>query len=85
MTLSIILEQGRAGYRLLCFQTLKIIGFIHNTSGSSLFFFSNLCVWSGIPCEYAPEEPSTRLVDNDDLGGKYNTNHIGHIWKRKTV
>ena len=54
---------------LSTFQTLKIIGYIHNTSGGS-FFFSNLYVWSDLLCEYAPEEPSTRLVDNDDLGGK---------------
>ena len=68
-------------------QTLKIIGFIHNTSGGSFFFFfsSNLYVWSDLLCEYAPEEPRTRLVDNDDLGEKCNTNHICHIWKRNTV
>ena len=65
---------------LSTFQTQKIIGFIHNTSGSSFFFFfffsSNLYVWSDLLCEYAPEEPSTRLVDNDALGGKCNINHI---------
>ena len=31
------------------------------------FFFSNLYVWSDLLWEYAPEEPNTRLVDNDDL------------------
>ena len=41
-----------------------------------VFFSSNLYVWSDLLCEYAPEEPSTRLVDNDDLGEKCNTNHI---------
>ena len=71
---------------LSTFQTLKIIGFIHNTSGGSFFFLSsNLYVWSDLLSEYAPEEPSTSLVDNDDLGGKCNTNHICHIWKRNTV
>ena len=40
------------------------------------FFFSNLYVWSDLLCEYAPEEPGARLVDNDDLGGKCNRNHI---------
>ena len=54
-----------------------MIGFIHNTSG--VFFSSNLYVWSDLLLEYAPEEPSTRLVDNDDLGGKCNTIHICHI------
>ena len=42
-------------------------------------FFLNLYVWSDLLCEYAPEEPSTRLVDNDDLGGKCNTNHIKFV------
>ena len=70
---------------LSTFQTLKITGVIYNTSGSRFFFSSNLYVWSDLLCEYAPEEPSIRLVDNDDLGGKCNTNHICHIWKRNTV
>ena len=66
------------------FPILKIIGFIHNTSGGS-FFFSNLYVWSDLLWEYAPEEPNTRLVGNEDLGGKYNTIHYCDIWKRNTV
>ena len=49
------------------------------------FLSSNLYVWSDLLRKYAPDEPSTRLVDNDDLGGKCNTNHICHIWKRNTV
>ena len=61
------------------------MGFIHNTSGCVFFFFSNLYVRSDLLCEYAPEEASTLLVDVADLGGKCNTNHICHIWKRNTV
>ena len=33
-------------------------------------------VRSDLLCKYVPEEPSTLLVDNDDLGGKCNTNHV---------
>ena len=62
-----------------------VLGFIQNTSGGSFFFFSNLYVWSDLLCEYAPEGPGPLFVDADDLGVKCNTNHICHIWKRKTV
>ena len=34
-------------------------------------------------CEYALEEPSTLLVDVDDLGGECNANH--RVMKRNTV
>ena len=60
-----------------------MIEFIHNTSDGS--FFSNYYVRPDLLCEYPPEEPSTLLVDVDDLGGKCTTDHICHIWKRNDV
>ena len=74
---------------LSTFQTLKIIGFIHNTSGGSffylfVFFFLQIYMFGQIYCA-SPEESSTRLVDNHELGGKYNTYHIVHIWKKNTA
>ena len=50
------------------------------------FFSSNLYVWSDLLCEYAPEEPSTRLVDNHDLGGKYNTeSYLSYLEKKYCI